>query len=155
MWWKGCWQMRLPGVTSRRRLAIGLVAVLGIAGEGIWGMASAQDTLWLACRIGPGDDRAASLDGFCSHLAAEITRLTGRAVRLVETAPLGATVLGVQVDVVKPNLANVVLRVGVQAAAGVEPGAAQELQIRVTDAGLRSSSAAGLVYPLMNLLDSE
>ena len=146
--------MRLPGVT-RGRLAIGLVAVLGIAGEGIWGMASAQDTLWLACRTGPGEDRAAPLDGFCSHLAAEITRLTGKAVRLVETAPLGATVLGVSVEVVKPNLANVVLRVGVQGAVAVEPGAEQALKIRVSDAGLRDSSATGLVYPLMKLLGGE
>lgn len=147
--------MRLRSTARAGRLAFGLVAVWAMAGGGITAMASAQDTLWLACRIGTGDDPAAPLGGFCNHLAAELTRQTGRAVRLVETAPLGATVLGVRVDVVGPNLAKVVLSVGVQAAAGVEPGAAQELQIRVTDAGLRSSSAAGLVYPLMNLLDSE
>lgn len=126
----------------------------GFADEAIPIMTSSEGGLWLRCSIDARADVPDRLAGFCAHLAAEITRLTGREVQVGANAPMGTVVVGVRVAPIGSSRATVVLSTARQGPNGAEVIETQDLRLGRADAPLGASSAAALVHPLMMMLEN-
>lgn len=115
-------------------------------------MVKQQAAVWLHCRFEVG--QTPEVPGFCARLLADFTRQSGRVVSAEAIAPEGAQVLVVSVAARNDHRAMVTLAVGHQIQGQFVASTTQDMRLGSTDAPLRAGSAAALVYPLVNLLET-
>lgn len=115
-------------------------------------MVKQQAPVWLHCQFTVGQDP--EVPGFCARLLADFTRQSGRVVSAEATIPEGAQVLVVTMAVRNDHRAAVTLAAGRQVQGEFVSSSTQQLRLGNMDAPLQAGSAAALIYPMVNLLET-
>ncbi|WP_426034404.1 hypothetical protein [Cypionkella sp. TWP1-2-1b2] len=115
-------------------------------------MVKQQAPVWLHCQFAA--EPSFEVPGFCARLLADFTRQSGRVVSTQAAPPEGAQVLVVTVAPRNDHRATVQLAGGRQINGQFVPSATQQMRLGSMDAPLQAGSAAALVYPMVNLLET-
>lgn len=120
-------------------------------------MVKQQAPVWLLCQFEAGHieaEQSPEVPGFCARLREDFTRQSGRLLSIEATAPAGAEVLVVTVAPRDAHRAMVSLTVGRQMQGQFVAATTRQMRLGSVDAPLQAASAAALVYPLVNLLET-